>query len=34
MQDPAGFHKTDMLFLSGEHLPRCWLDRYYKERKI
>lgn len=34
MQDPTGFHKTDMQFLSGEHLPRCWLDRYYKERKI
>jgi hypothetical protein len=34
MQDPTGFRKTDMLFLSGEHLPRCWLDRHYKERKI
>ncbi len=34
MQDPTGFHKSDMKFLSGEHLPRCWLDPHYKERKI
>ena len=34
MQEPTGFHKSDMLFLSGEHLPRCWVDPHYKERKI
>lgn len=34
MQDPTGFRKSDMLFLSGEHLPRCWVDPHYKERKI
>ena len=32
--DPAGFRKSDMTFLSGERLPRCWVDPYYKERKI
>ena len=34
MQDPTGFRKSDMLFLSGEHMPRCWVDPHYKERKI
>jgi len=34
MPDPAGFRKADMTFLSGEHLPRCWVDPHYKERKI
>ncbi len=34
MQDPTGFRKSDMLFLSGEHLPRCWVDPHYQERKI
>ena len=34
MPDPTGFRKSDMTFLSGERLPRCWVDPYYKERKI
>lgn len=34
MPDPSGFQKTSMVFLSGEHLPRCWVDPHYKERKI
>ncbi|WP_372523504.1 acetyltransferase [Sulfuricaulis sp.] len=34
MQDPTGFRKSDMLFLSGEHMPRCWVDPHYKERRI
>ena len=31
---PTGFRKSEMAFLSGEHLPRCWLDPHYQERKI
>jgi len=34
MPEPAGFRKGEMTFLSGEHLPRCWVDPHYKERKI
>ncbi len=34
MPDPSGFRKSDMIFLSGERLPRCWVDPHYKERKI
>ncbi len=34
MPDPAVFRKVEMTFLSGEHLPRCWVDPHYKERKI
>lgn len=34
MPEPTGFRKSDMAFLSGERLPRCWTDPHYKERKI
>jgi hypothetical protein len=34
MQEPAGFRKSDMQFLSGERLPQCWVDPHYQERKI
>lgn len=34
MPDPAEFRKLDMIFLSSERLPRCWIDPHYKERKI
>jgi len=30
LQDVATFAKTDLLFPSGEGLPRCWLDRAYR----
>lgn len=30
LQDPAGFSKDDLVFPSGETLPRCWLDASYR----
>ena len=30
-QDPTPFEKTNLLFPSGEELPRCWLDANYKQ---
>jgi hypothetical protein len=29
LQDPQNFSKGDLLFLSDEPLPRCWLDPHY-----
>jgi len=34
MPDAAGFRKSERVQLSGEHLPRCWVDPHYRERKI
>lgn len=31
MQDPDMFIKTELIFPSGEPLPRCWLDGHYQE---
>ncbi|MCB1734625.1 MAG: acetyltransferase [Gammaproteobacteria bacterium] len=30
MQDVARFAKADLLFPSGEALPRCWVDGNYR----
>jgi len=30
-QDPEPFRKSDLVFLSGEELPRCWTDPRYRE---
>ncbi len=30
LQDPADFNKDDLVFPSGETLPRCWLDASYR----
>lgn len=30
LQDPADFSKDDLVFPSGETLPRCWLDASYR----
>ncbi|MDJ0535347.1 MAG: acetyltransferase [Xenococcaceae cyanobacterium MO_207.B15] len=30
MQDPEMFTKSELIFPSGESLPRCWLDPDYK----
>lgn len=30
MQDPANFAKADLVFPSGEALPRCWTDPEYR----
>ena len=29
LQDPVDFDKSDLLFPSGEPLPRCWTDPDY-----
>ena len=31
LQDPANFKKTDLIFPSGEALPRCWTDPHYRD---
>jgi hypothetical protein len=31
MQDPDDYPKAEMMFPSGEALPRCWLDPHYRE---
>ena len=32
-QDPESFKKSDLRFLSGEELPRCWTDPNYREHE-
>ncbi len=34
MQDPESFPKSDLVFPSGESLPRCWLDSHYRENHL
>lgn len=29
-QEPESFKKEDLVFPSGENLPRCWMDSNYK----
>jgi hypothetical protein len=31
LQDPANFEKADLIFPSGEALPRCWVDPDYRD---
>ena len=31
VQDPEKFSKSDLSFLSGEPLPRCWVDAHYRD---
>jgi len=33
-QDPQAFYKSDLVFLSGEDLPRCWTDPHYRDSEI
>ena len=33
-QDPEKFQKADLTFLSGEVLPRCWVDSHYREEEL
>ena len=30
LQDPTYFEKDDMVFPSGESIPRCWSDPSYR----
>lgn len=32
-QDPELFKKSDLVFMSGEELPRCWTDPNYRVKK-
>ena len=34
VQDPETFKKVDLWFLSGETLPRCWIDPHYHEKEM
>ncbi|BAZ41806.1 hypothetical protein NIES4101_77740 [Calothrix sp. NIES-4101] len=31
LQDPDIYLKSEMMFLSGEALPLCWLDLHYRD---
>ena len=33
-QDPERFEKADLVFLSGEALPRCWTDPHYRDDEL
>ncbi|MBL4764597.1 MAG: acetyltransferase [Colwellia sp.] len=30
LQDPQEFNKSELVFLSGEDLPKCWTDPKYR----
>jgi hypothetical protein len=30
-QDPEEFEKKNLVFPSGESLPRCWIDENYRD---
>lgn len=34
MQEPESFQKSNLLFLSGEELPRCWTDPHYRDKEL
>jgi hypothetical protein len=34
VQDPEKFKKSDLVFLSGEALPRCWTDPHYRDDEL
>ena len=34
IQEPEKFRKKDLIFLSGEVLPRCWVDSHYRDEEI
>ena len=34
MQDPESFAKDDLIFQSGEPLPRCWQDVHYRDQEL
>jgi hypothetical protein len=31
LQEPERFAKTDLVFMSDETLPRCWIDVHYRD---
>ena len=34
LQDPDKFKKAELEFLSGEALPRCWIDVHYRDAEL
>lgn len=34
LQEPMKFKKADLIFLSGEKLPRCWTDPHYRDDEL
>ena len=34
VQDPIKLKKADLIFLSGEELPRCWTDPHYRDEEL
>ena len=34
VQDPKRINKSDLIFLSGEALPRCWIDPHYRDAEL
>jgi hypothetical protein len=34
LQDPEKFSKANLMFLSGESLPRCWTDSHYRDDEV
>jgi len=33
-QATENFGKLDLVFLSGESLPRCWVDPHYRDEEV
>lgn len=33
VQDVENFAKADLVFPSNEELPRCWVDRHYRQKE-
>ncbi len=33
LQDAEPFNKSDLIFPSGEDLPRCWVDPHYRDNQ-
>jgi len=31
VQDPVQLKKTELIFPSGEVLPKCWIDPHYRD---
>jgi hypothetical protein len=34
VQHPEKFKKSDLVFLSGVELPRCWTDPHYRDNEV
>jgi len=34
LQDETSYIKSELVFPSGEELPRCWVDPHYREAKV